>query len=326
MLTSSTPTQKNKSAKVQKQIAQIEKQQSLAGKSRAALEKEKEKALREKEKLEEEKRKKEEAALLKPVQVQKVPFGVDPKTVLCAFFKAGQCEKGNKCKFSHDMNVGRKVEKRNIYEDGREDKTKDTMDKWDEEKLRTVVLSKGGNPRTTTDIVCKYFIQAIETEKYGWFWECPNGESCMYRHALPPGFKLKSQRKAKEDAEKANVISLEEFIEVERHKLGPNLTPVTPESFAKWKQTRMNKKVAEEEALKKVKDAQAAAGKSNGMSGRDLFTYNPEWFDDTDEEEEDWDLEKYRKEKEEEDLAAEEARIRTLQLADGQLPEASADG
>ena len=45
---------------------------------------------------------------------------------------------------------------------------------------------------------------------------------------------------------------------------------MTPESFAKWKQTRMNKKVAEEEALKKAKDAQAAAGKSNGMSGRDL--------------------------------------------------------
>ena len=58
------------------------------------------------------------------------------------------------------------------------------MENWDEEKLRTVVLSKSGNPRTTTDvctsslitsqphvnllaqIVCKYFIQAIETEKY----------------------------------------------------------------------------------------------------------------------------------------------------------------
>lgn len=37
----------------------------------------------------------------------------------------------------------------------------------------------------------------------------------MYRHALPPGFKLKSQRKAEQDAEKANIISLEEFIEVE---------------------------------------------------------------------------------------------------------------
>ena len=124
--------------------------------------------------------------------------------------------------------------------------------------------------------------------RYGWFWECPNGENCHYRHALPPGFMLKSQRKAMEEAEKANQISLEEFLEVEvrssntyiilkiiytlpqRHKLGSNLTPVTPETFAKWKQTRMNKKQAEEEALRKTKDAQAAAGKSNGMSGRDL--------------------------------------------------------
>ena len=51
--------------------------------------------------------------------------------------------------------------------------------------------------------------------RYGWFWECPNGESCHYRHALPPGFVLKSQKKALEDAEKANAISLEEFLEVE---------------------------------------------------------------------------------------------------------------
>ena len=90
------------------------------------LEKEKEKALREKAKLDEEKRKREEAALFKPVQAQKVPFGVDPKTVLCAFYKAGHCDKGNKCKFSHDLNVGRKVEKKNLYEDSREEKLKGT--------------------------------------------------------------------------------------------------------------------------------------------------------------------------------------------------------
>lgn len=100
----------------------IEKQQQTAGKSRATLEKEKEKAMREKEKFEEEKRRKEEAALLKPVQVQKVPPGVDPKTVLCAFFKVGQCEKGSKCKFSHDLDIGRKVDKKNLYEDSREEK------------------------------------------------------------------------------------------------------------------------------------------------------------------------------------------------------------
>ncbi|ESK82551.1 translation machinery-associated protein 46 [Moniliophthora roreri MCA 2997] len=309
---------KNKSAKVQKEVQRIQQQQQNAGKSRAALEKEKEKELRNKQKAEEEKRKKEEAALLKPVISQKVPFGVDPKTVLCAYFKVGQCDKGSKCKFSHDVDVGRKVEKKNLYEDTREEKMADTMDQWDEEKLRKVVLSKHGNPRTTTDIVCKYFIEAIENQKFGWFWECPNGDNCQYRHALPPGFVLKSQKKAADEAAKANTISLEDFLEVERHKLGSNLTPVTPESFAKWKKTRMDKKQAEEEALHKAKEVQNAAGKNTGMSGRDLFQYNPEWFEDSDDDgEDDWDLAKYRREKEEEDLAAEEKRIADLALQDG---------
>src|SRR5258708_35920649 len=89
----------------------------------------------------------------------------DPKMVLCAYYKAGHCDKGNKCKFSHDLNIGRKVEKRNLYSDTREEKLKgqtlrngsegfktdnrswalDTMDKWDEDKLRSVV-SANGNP------------------------------------------------------------------------------------------------------------------------------------------------------------------------------------
>jgi DRG Family Regulatory Proteins, Tma46 len=150
---------------------------------------------------------------------------------------------------------------------------------------------------------------------------------------------LKSQRKALEEAEKANTISLEEFLEVEvrpcsppdykslsihddnlrtqRHKLGSNLTPVTRETFAKWKQTRMSKKEAEADAVRKTKDAQAAAGKNSGMSGRDLFQYNPEWFQDLDEEEDDWDLSKYRRQKEDEDLAAEAERIRLLSIHGG---------
>ncbi|KAG8679247.1 hypothetical protein FRC09_019104, partial [Ceratobasidium sp. 395] len=156
---------KNKSAKVQKDIARINTEQSRAGKSKQELEKEKEKALRAKEKQDAEKRKKEEGDLLKSVQVaQKVPFGVDPKSVLCAFFKAGHCDKGNKCKFSHDLDVGRKQEKKDLYSDVRDEKMNDTMDKWDQEKLQSVVLSKHGNPKTTTDIVCKYFIEAIETQ------------------------------------------------------------------------------------------------------------------------------------------------------------------
>ena len=42
--------------------------------------------------------------------------------MLCAFYKAGTCTKGAKCKFSHDMDVGRKVEKKNLYSDSREEK------------------------------------------------------------------------------------------------------------------------------------------------------------------------------------------------------------
>ncbi len=78
----------------------------------------------------------------------------------------------------------------------------------------------------------------------------------------------------------------------------------------------MNKKEAEADAMRKAKDAQASAGKSSGMSGRDLFQYNPEWFQDSDEEEEEWDLTKYRRQREDEELAAENERIRLLSIQD----------
>lgn len=49
----------------------------------------------------------------------------------------------------------RKAEKRSLYCDMRDDdKEEDTMDKWDEDKLKEVVEKKhGGGNRPTTDIV-----------------------------------------------------------------------------------------------------------------------------------------------------------------------------
>ncbi|RMD45008.1 hypothetical protein DV735_g19, partial [Chaetothyriales sp. CBS 134920] len=204
-----------KGATAQKQIAQL---QAQAKSNKSAEEKRKE-ALKE-----------------------QLPFGVDPKTVVCEFFRKGTCEKGKKCKFSHDLEVGRKAE-----------------------KLRKVVLSKHGNPRTTTDKVCKYFIQAVEDGKYGWFWTCPNGgDKCMYRHSLPAGFVLKTKEqraaeKALMDKSPLKTLTLEDFLESERHKLTGTLTPVTEETFAKWKKERMDKKQAEAEALK----AKEATGPTN---------------------------------------------------------------
>ena len=181
-----------KGGQSKKQIPKIQSQAASA-KTPEQKRKEAEKAQREKEKAASEAAKRETAELFKPVQVQKVPFGVDPKTVLCIYYKQGHCEKGKKCKFSHDLSVERKGEKKNLYQDTREqeveDRKKDDMADWDEDKLRQVVLSKHGNPKTTTDKVCKHFIEAVENGKYGWFWTCPNGgDKCMYKHSLPPGY------------------------------------------------------------------------------------------------------------------------------------------
>ncbi|MCJ1340829.1 hypothetical protein MMC09_006125 [Bachmanniomyces sp. S44760] len=256
-----------KGGQAQKQIALIKSQVAQA-KTPEEKKKAAEKAAREKEKEASEQAKREAAELFKPVQVQKVPFGVDPKTVLCQFYKAGNCEKGKRCKFSHDLSVERKGEKKNLYQDTREkeeeEKKKDDMADWDEAKLREVVKSKHGNPKTTTDKVCKYFIEAVENGKYGWFWSCPNGgDKCMYRHSLPPGFilKTKEQRAAEKalmDKSPIKTLTLEDFLESERHKLTGTLTPVTPETFAKWKKERLDKRAAEDEA-RKAKEATGRA-------------------------------------------------------------------
>ncbi|KAG0645923.1 DRG family-regulatory 1 [Hyphodiscus hymeniophilus] len=246
-----------KGAQAQKVISQM-KTSAKAGGSPEEKRKEAEKAQREKEKLASEAAKREEAELFKPLQVQKVAFGVDPKTVLCQFYKKGHCEKGRKCKFSHDLNIERKSEKKDLYQDMREEdeakRKAETSEDWDEEKLKAVVLSKKGNQKSTTDKVCKFFIEAIEDGKYGWFWTCPNGgDKCMYQHKLPPGFVLKTKEqraaeKALMDKSPLKTLTLEDFLESERHKLTGTLTPVTPETFAKWKAERMDKKAAEDQA------------------------------------------------------------------------------
>ena len=74
------------------------------------------------------------------------PTGADPKSVLCAFYKQGLCKKGDKCKFSHDLSLEAKSEKRSMYVDIRdeEDAHGDTMESWDEDHLRSVVARKHG--------------------------------------------------------------------------------------------------------------------------------------------------------------------------------------
>jgi hypothetical protein len=41
--------------------------------------------------------------------------GVDPKSVVCEYFRQGRCSKGHKCKYSHDLNVERKGGKIDLF-------------------------------------------------------------------------------------------------------------------------------------------------------------------------------------------------------------------
>ena len=114
--------------------------------------------------------------------------------------------------------------------------------------------------------ICKYFLDAVEKNKYGWFWECPNGgDKCIYRHALPPGFVLKKDKK-KED--KKDEISIEELVERERAALGTNLTKVTLETMTAWKKRKLKEKKEQllKEEEKKRNDYKA--GRQVGVSNK----------------------------------------------------------
>ncbi|RZC78821.1 hypothetical protein C5167_003038 [Papaver somniferum] len=282
---------KNKSKSVQKYVQNIQ--------ASAVPKPDPSKVAAKKKKDEEKAREKELNDLFKiAVSQPKVPPGVDPKSILCEFFKVGQCTKGFKCKFSHDLDIQRKGEKISIYSDKRDED--DNMEDWDQETLEKVVESKKNdysNQNKATEIVCKHFLDAVERKQYGWFWVCPNGnKECRYRHALPPGYILKSQMKAllEEESEK---ISIEEEIENQRAKVVGS-TQITTEIFNQWKK----KKLDEKEAGLALSRAERA--KNDRMSGRELFLADASLFVD--------DAEAYEKYQREDPEATEEKKFNRL--------------
>ena len=113
------------------------------------------------------------------------------------------------------------------------------------------------------------------------------------------------------DKSPLNTLTLEDWLESERHKLTGEGTPVTPETFAKWKQSRLDKKAAEQ---------QAQAAKE--ATGRLLFE-SGNWRDEdesSDEEDDDgaFNLEALRKETEK--LRAQKEEERLARLHGGEVP------
>lgn len=120
-------------------------------------------------------------------------------------------------------------------------------------------------------------MDAVEKSLYGWFWECPNGEKCIYRHALPSGFVLKKDKKK---IDNKSEISLEDLIETERAALGASQTRITLETFLAWKKRKIQEKKATMAKDEEKKRSDFRAGRQVGISGREMFSFNPELAND----------------------------------------------
>ena len=209
------------------------------------------------------------------IKQTEVPEGVDPKTILCEYFKHGCCAKtAEKCRFSHKLDVVTRkggndaTAKRNIYDDDEADEA-DTMQLWDQAKLEAVIAKKHGkeaNSSNETTIVCKHFLKAVEKAQYGWFWNCPGGADCKYKHKLPKDYVFKADLVAMMREAAMNRRSDQDDLREALEKLkeqGPG-TPVTLDSFLKWKTDKVEARKARDEKAK------AERQKKGIFTGREL--------------------------------------------------------
>ena len=230
------------------------------------------------EKAEKKKARQEEAFLaslykqITAVKTQEVPEGQQAKNILCENFKNGNCSLGDKCPFSHDLNINFNQGTFDIYTDLRNVKSKlneeQEVNKIAEEKEK----KKGRIPQS--NIVCKYFLEAVKKKIYGWKWECPNGDTCHYRHSLPKGYILITEKdKAQEDMTIDEFMDLEEQIDEERARISENGTKVTEETFREWKKKR-------DEFRKGEKDEQENDNMKSKLTGVQLFKKQADLFKD----------------------------------------------
>jgi len=181
-------------------------------------------------------------------------------------------------------------------------------------KLAEVVakkaVGKGHNPGAG---ICKAFIAAVESNKYGWFWECPNGEKCLYRHALPPGFKLKrDQPKEEKVVERA----IEDIIEEEKlNLLGPG-TPMNEENFKQWRAKILAKR---EKEAKKDRAAALLLGKK---TGRQLLEESGDSYLTEEGDEEGFDLEDLFKQRRAEEDALDKENAELVIVMQQEMQEA----
>jgi len=141
--------------------------------------------------------------------------------------------------------------------------------------------------------VCEHFLEACEEERYDREWVCENGNLCAMRHALAPGYVLRKDRGSDEESEGGDIAEKvdNQLKKLKAAKNADGTTNVTPETFAIWKIKVTKEKadklkllMVEEQKKKKKKKGKEEEGKEkSSVSGKDLFSLNPDIFVDDDE-------------------------------------------
>lgn len=128
---------------------------------------------------------------------------------------------------------------------------------------------------------------------------------------MPAGFVLKKDKKKDE---KKSDITLEDLIERERAALPPSQTKITLETFLAWKKRKLQEKkdAAIKEEEKRRNDYKA--GRHVGLSGREMFSFNPELAKDNEIEEGDEAFDSYSVAEEEDEVQYKELNLDMLGL------------
>lgn len=297
---------KNKSKQIQNVVKGIMAQQ------KGGYEKLKAEIYNEKKEREEiEKERKLMAEVFANAAPKKVQTTTGEEVIICKLFEAGLCNKGKKCKFSHNVQSDvMKTDKIDLYTDQRDQLfgNKDTIDNWDKEKLDEVV---GFNQRkyleeNRTEKVCKHFLEAVEGKKYGWNWVCPNGFNCVFKHALPEGYVFEKDKKFVKEVKITDDEVIEEIDKQRENMHTKDLTPVTEELFFAWLSKRKTR--LEKENMDKVQEDLRTLGikAKKGATGRELFEKDTGIFQDADDAVEEYEREEEQQPEEEEKLEIDE--------------------